>query len=181
MPELPGTASFVHPTVRYNPELPPAAFPTLDHPRPLDTQPTEVMAVRSRSDTLESDLEQDAPTKRATIFHGKQQSSCQWLQRRLSFHTESEDVQALQPKSTKLQKWGLMDENRTEPGEYDGWGVMVKDSGNNESLLGLSVSSSSQSSYPLNLQGQKNWDQYMTSRDNSTIGLRAGRDLVSSY
>lgn len=144
VPDLPGTVSFVHPIVPYNPNLPPAAFPTLDYPRPVDSRPAEVMAVPSRAESSDSDPEQEAPAKRATVFHGKKQSSDGWLQRRLSSDTEPEEMEVPEPETSRFQEWDLSDENGTEPGEYDGWGVMANDGGDDDSpRIGLTVSSSS--------------------------------------
>jgi len=150
VPDLPGTASFVHPTVLYNPNLPPAAFPTLDYPHPADTQTAEVMAVPSRPESPGSGSEQGVPTKRATVFHGKQHWPDALLQRRLSSDAESEEMEVSEPETSKVQGWDSSGENVTEPGEYDGWGVMVNDDGNDENLrIGLSVSSSISCSYSL--------------------------------
>ncbi len=153
MPDLPSPAAFVHPTVQYNPNLRPAVFPTLDYPRPADTRPTEVMEVSSCPESPGSDTEQDVPERRATVFHGKQQSSDDWLMRRLSSDAESEELRVPEPETSKLQGWDLADENAAEPGEYDGWGVTANDDGSDETpRIGLSVSSSSSS--PHNMTSQ---------------------------
>jgi len=106
------------------------------------------MAVPSRPDSPDSDSEQEAPAKRATVFHGKQQPSDEWLQRRLSSCAESEEVEVPEPETSKFQEWGLSDENDTEPGEYDGWGVMANDDGDDVGpRIELSVSSSNIHTY----------------------------------
>jgi hypothetical protein len=153
IPELPGTASFVHPTVPYNPNLPPAVFPTLDYPRPVDSRPAEVMAVRNRPESPDSGSTQEAPARRATVFHGRQKSSDGWLQRGSSSGSEFEDVEVPEPETSSFQEWDSSDENCTESSEYDGWRVMTSDDGDDDSpRIGLTVSSPNfrSSSYVLN-------------------------------
>ena len=102
------------------------------------------MAVPSRPESPDSEPEQEAPAKRATVFHGKQQSSDEWLQRRLSSGAESEEVEVPEPETSRFQEWDLSDENGTEPGEYEGWEAITNNDGNDESpRIGLSVSPSS--------------------------------------
>src|ERR1700730_12028275 len=136
IPDLPGIARFVHPTIPYNPNLPPAAFPTLDQPRHALAWPAEAMEVPSRPESPESDPEQDILPRRATVFRGKIQSSNSSSRRGVSFGAESEEVSRDQD-SSKIQAWGPLD----EPGEYDGYGVMANDGEDNEGpRIGLTVS-----------------------------------------
>jgi hypothetical protein len=172
VPELPSRASFVHPTVPYNPNLPPAAFPTLDYPPPAVNQRAEVMTVPSRPDSPESGPEQKLSVKRATVFHGNQKSSSQWLKSRISSDAEVEEVEGSEPDTSTLQEWCLLDANLKELGEYDGWGVMANNYGDGESpRVDLRVSASSLTSPYIAFQGHLN--AYITSPANS-IGLRAG-------
>jgi hypothetical protein len=173
VPDLPGTAPFVHPTVPYNPNLPPAVFPTLDFPRPVDIRTEEVMELPSRLESPESDPDQEALSKRATVFHGKQQSSDELLQRGLSSGAKSEEVAAPEPDTSRQQEWDLPDENDTDPGEYDGWGVTANDNGGDESpRIGLSVSSSNFRSQLFRSHQHGGTEaQYATRRANSILGL----------
>jgi hypothetical protein len=142
VPELPGIASFVHPTVPYNSNLPPAVFPTLDYPRPVDSQLAEVMAVSNRPESPDSDPEQEILAKRATVFHGKTQSSDQWLQRRLSSDARYEELEVSEPETRRLKEWDISNGNFMKPDEYNGWRVMANDGGDDEKpRIGLSVSS----------------------------------------
>ena len=67
---LPGRAKFVHPTIPYNPNLPPAAFPTLEEPRPVQSQAPYLMDVGG-TQPPDSQLEEEPPRRPATVFRGK--------------------------------------------------------------------------------------------------------------
>lgn len=156
IPVLPGVASFVHPTVLFNPNLPPAAFPTLNQLRPVDTRPAEAMAVPSRPGSPDSELEQETLPKRATVFHGEMQSSNK-LPRRVSSSAEWEKIARSQDAS-KHEKWDSSDKSYEEPGEYDGYAVMANDDGKSP-RIGLTVSSTffySRSLHPIHCQSYLN-------------------------
>src|SRR6266487_216193 len=70
IPPLQGTAKFVHPTAPYNPNLPPAVFPTLDVPRLVALPLPEVMDVDG-SESSNSPLEGELPQRPAAVFRGK--------------------------------------------------------------------------------------------------------------
>jgi hypothetical protein len=74
VPELPGVAKFVHPTIPFNPNLPPAAFPTLDFPLPIREQiddTTEEMRSATSPRKVRGVMKSNhqGAQKRATVFH----------------------------------------------------------------------------------------------------------------
>lgn len=177
IPELPGIASFVHPTVPYNQNLPPAVFPTLDYPRPGDSRLAEMMVVSSHPKSPDSDPEQEILAKRATVFHGKNQSPDQWLRKRLSPDAQYEELEVSEPKTRRLQEWDISNGNGIEPGEYDGWRVMANDGVDDGSpRIGLRVSSFSFRScfllyFLTTVAGSEVPNTYTASRTNHTLGL----------
>lgn len=134
---LPGIAAFVRPTITFNPNLPPAAFPTLDKPCPVDTRTADAMTMSSRPESPGSDLERESLPKRATVFHGEMRSSSKPL--REVFSVKWAEVAAPDP-VCRLQSLDSLGGNCNVP-EYDGYGVMGNDNGGDGSpRIGLTVS-----------------------------------------
>jgi hypothetical protein len=119
IPPSPGVATFVHPTIPYNPGLPPAAFPTLDFPRAIK-QPTKAMAVLDSSDSasrqetpiLKLGMQKDvsAPRRRAIVFYDKRISP------EVSPFTEQTGFEASTPSWVNHDALQRLSEKSQDPG-----------------------------------------------------------------
>jgi hypothetical protein len=120
IPDLPGTARFVHPTVPYNPNLPPAAFPTLDEPRPVGAT-----TARSMNTSLSNSDEQSQLQRRATVFHDRRRVSDVSLPEESSA-LESEEPMPERQNVNLAPKLLPVDE---DPGEFESYGSFAYDDG----------------------------------------------------
>lgn len=137
IPPLPGTAKFVHPTAPYNPNLPPAAFPTLDVLRSVAHLLPEAMDVDG-SESPNPPREGELPRKPAAVFRGKGRapriSSPEVIQ-----HAAEEEAERLEPEySFRLPQLSVSSE---DPGEFEATELNVDGEGKEKiERVGLPVS-----------------------------------------
>lgn len=139
IPPLPGTAKFVHPTAPYNPNLPPAAFPTLDVPRPVALLLPEAMDVDG-SESSTPQFEGDLPRRPAAVFRSKGKapriSPSEVIQ-----HAAEEQAERLEPEySFRLPQLSVSSD---DPGDFEAKGLNIHGEGQeNIERVGLPVSDS---------------------------------------
>jgi hypothetical protein len=112
IPELPRPPRFVHPTISYNPNLPRAAFPTLDASLPRRSKPPPVLGAPQ---TPQSMLEPGETPKQAIVFRDPRSLPRNDTQKRDS-HDETcsaNDPAVPPPKRV---------ESLEDPGEFEAYG-----------------------------------------------------------